>query len=114
MEKSKKYKMSNSSLVIEPQNVKEFAGRTGNMYESIDIIAKRADQISRELKEELHVKLQDFASHTDNLEEVFENREQIEISRFFEKLPHPTLLATQEFVESEIYIRKPSDNEEEQ
>ncbi len=113
MEKSKKYKMSNSALVIEPQNVKEFAARTGNMYESIDLIAKRADQISRDLKEELHIKLQDFASHTDNLEEVFENREQIEISRFFEKLPHATLLAINEFVEDEMYIRRVSDKEEE-
>lgn len=105
--------MSNSALVIEPQNVKEFAARTGNMYESIDLIAKRADQISRDLKEELHLKLQDFASHTDNLEEVFENREQIEISRFFEKLPHATLLAINEFVEDEMYIRRASDKEEE-
>ncbi len=80
---------------------------TNNIYESIVIIAKRSNQIARELKEELSAKLEEFASFTDNLEEVFENREQIEISRFYEKLPKPALIATEEFMKGEIYYRNP-------
>jgi BioD-like phosphotransacetylase family protein len=72
------------------------------------IISKRANQISVEMKEELNKKLQEFASYTDNLEEVFENREQIEISKFYERLPKPSLLAAQEFIEGKIYYRNPA------
>ncbi len=79
-----------------------------NIYESVAIIAKRANQISIEIKQELSKKLQEFASYNDSLEEVFENREQIEISRYYEKLPKPTLLATEEFVENNIYWRDPT------
>ncbi|NLE32258.1 MAG: DNA-directed RNA polymerase subunit omega [Bacteroidales bacterium] len=81
---------------------------TGNIYETVKIIAKRSNQISVEMKSELDKKLQEFASYTDNLEEVFENREQIEISRFYEKLPKPTLIATQEFVEGKVYHKNPA------
>lgn len=81
---------------------------TGNIYESVKIISKRSNQISVEMKSELDKKLQEFASFTDNLEEVFENREQIEISRFYEKLPKPTLIATQEFVEGKVYHKNPA------
>jgi len=81
---------------------------TGNIYETVMILAKRANQISSELKEELNQKLQEFASYTDNLEEIFENREQIEISKFYERLPKPTLIAFEEFKEGEIYHRNPS------
>lgn len=81
---------------------------TGNIYETVKIIAKRANQISVEMKSELDKKLQEFASYTDNLEEVFENREQIEISRFYEKLPKPTLIATQEFIEGKVYHKNPA------
>lgn len=81
---------------------------TGNIYESVVIIGKRANQISVEIKSDLSKKLQEFASYNDSLDEVFENREQIEISRYYEKLPKPTLLATQEFVEGNIYWRDPS------
>ena len=85
---------------------------TGNIYESVAIIAKRANQIAVEIKQDLNKKLAEFASYNDTLEEVFENREQIEISRYYEKLPKPSLLATQEFVEGKIYWRDPSkDNE---
>ena len=80
---------------------------TGNIYETAVIISKRANQISVEMKEELKRKLEDFSSYTDNLEEVFENREQIEISRFYEKLPKSTLIALQEFVDNEVYYRSP-------
>ena len=79
----------------------------GNTYEAVAIIGKRANQIEQELKVELDKKLQEFASYSDSIEEVFENREQIEISRFYEKMPKPTLLATQEFIEDKIYYRNP-------
>ena len=71
------------------------------------VIAKRANQISVEIKQELNRKLEEFAYYTDNLEEVFENREQIEISKYYERLPKPTLIATQEFLDDEIYFRIP-------
>jgi DNA-directed RNA polymerase subunit K/omega len=79
---------------------------TGNIYESIVAMAKRSNQISVEMKEELTSKLQEFASSTDNLEEIFENREQIEISKFYEKLPKPVAIAMQELIDDKIYLRK--------
>jgi len=81
---------------------------TGNIYETVMLLAKRANQISSELKEELNQKLQEFASYTDNLEEIFENREQIEISKFYERLPKPTLNAIDELKEGEFYHRNPT------
>lgn len=80
---------------------------TGNLYESIVIMAKRAEQISQEMKTELLQKLDEFASHTDSLEEIFENREQIEVSKFYEGLPKPTSIAIKEWMDSEIYFRNP-------
>lgn len=79
---------------------------TGNIYEVVTILSKRANQINTRLKEELNEKLEEFSGHTDTLEEVFENREQIEISRYYEKLPKPSLLAIQEWLEDEIVFRK--------
>lgn len=96
--------------VAETRNVLEIKTKTGNLYESIAIIAKRANQINIATKEELHSKLEEFASHTDSLEEVHENKEQIEISRAYEKMPNPALLATQEFLDNKIYYRK-NDND---
>lgn len=96
--------------VAETRNVLEIKGKTGNLYESIAIIAKRANQINTAIKEELHSKLEEFASHTDSLEEVHENKEQIEISRAYEKMPNPALLATTEFLDGKIYYRK-NDND---
>lgn len=84
---------------------------TGNVYESIMIVAKRANQISVDMKEELNRKLQEFASYTDNLEEVFENREQIEISRFYERLPKASALAVTEFMDGNVYFRNPGKEE---
>jgi hypothetical protein len=81
--------------------------KTGNIYKSLVAIAKRSNQISTEIKEELTQKLQEFATSTDNLEEVFENREQIEISKHYEKMPKAVSLATQEFLEDRIYMRMP-------
>ncbi len=80
---------------------------TGNIYETTAILSKRANQISIEMKEELNKKIGEFASSSDNLEEVFENREQIEIAKFYERLPKPTLIAIQEFLNNEIYFRNP-------
>jgi DNA-directed RNA polymerase subunit K/omega len=79
----------------------------GNVYETVKIIAKRSNQITAEVKSELDKKLQEFSSMNENIEEVFENREQIEISRYYEKLPKPTLVATQEFIEDKVYYRNP-------
>jgi DNA-directed RNA polymerase subunit K/omega len=96
---------------IETRDVNEFKNKTGNLYESIAIVAKRANQINISLKEELHNKLEEFASHTDSLEEIHENKEQIEISRAYERMPNPSLLATQEFMEGKIYYRKNEDQD---
>ncbi|MCK9450855.1 MAG: DNA-directed RNA polymerase subunit omega [Bacteroidales bacterium] len=85
----------------------QFYEGTGNIYETVAILAKRANQISADLKEELNNKIAEFASSSDNLEEVFENREQIEIAKFYERLPKPTLIAVHEFLHNEIYHRNP-------
>ena len=100
----KKTKAPGSTIT---RNLNDVDNVTGNIYESVAIVAKRANQIGSELKEELNRKLEEFASYTDNLEEVFENREQIEISRFYERLPKPTLIAMQEFLDDQVYFRKP-------
>ena len=81
--------------------------KTGNIYKSIVAVSKRSNQISVEIKEELTSKLQEFASSTDNLEEIFENREQIEISKFYEQLPKSAMIAIQEFIEEKMYIKDP-------
>jgi DNA-directed RNA polymerase subunit K/omega len=101
---------ANTTNVAETKDLNVIKGKTGNVYESIAIIAKRANQINISLKEELHNKLEEFASHTDSLEEIHENKEQIEISRAYERMPNPALLATQEFLEDKIYYRKNEDD----
>ncbi|MGM0376727.1 MAG: DNA-directed RNA polymerase subunit omega [Bacteroidota bacterium] len=109
------YKKSNAPLTTVTWDAEELSAQTGNIYESVMIVAKRANQIGVEMKEELNKKLQEFASYTDNLEEVFENREQIEISKFYERLPKPSLLAAEEFLEGKVYYRNPAkDNMEEE
>jgi DNA-directed RNA polymerase subunit K/omega len=95
--------------MAETKNLTDLKNKTGNLYESIAIIAKRANQINITLKEELHNKLEEFATHTDSLEEIHENKEQIEISKAYERMPNPALLATQEFMEDKIYYRKSED-----
>ena len=101
---------TSTSNNIETRDLNELKNRTGNLYESIAIIAKRANQINISVKEELHNKLEEFASHTDSLEEIHENKEQIEISKAYERMPNPALLATQEFMEDKIYYRRNEDN----
>lgn len=102
------YKKSKAPVNTVTRDIMELCQETGNIYESVAIIAKRSNQISVEIKQDLNKKLAEFASYNDSLEEVFENREQIEISRYYEKLPKPTLLATEEFVEGNVYWCDPS------
>jgi DNA-directed RNA polymerase subunit K/omega len=100
------YKKSTPDNTVTRDMIK-IAEETGNVYETVRIIGKRANEISSEIKEELKQKLQEFSSATDTLEEVYENHEQIEVSRFYEKIPKPTLIATQEFLDHEVYYRNP-------
>ena len=104
------YKKSNAPLTTITRNVSEIDAKTGNIYESIMIIAKRATQIGVDIKKELVEKLDEFAANAENLEEVFENKEQIEVSRFYEKLPKPTAIAVQEWLEDRIYYREGNKN----
>jgi DNA-directed RNA polymerase subunit K/omega len=106
MSKLRRQLSSNTGSTVETRNLLEVRAKTGNVYESVSVIAKRANQINITIKEELHNKLEEFASHTDSLEEIHENKEQIEISKAYERMPNPALLATQEFLEDKIYFRK--------
>ena len=101
------YKKTNAPTNTVTRNLMDLCEDTGNIYETVAIIGKRANQISVELKNELSKKLAEFASFNDSLEEVVENREQIEISRFYEKLPKPSLIAAQEYAEHKVYFRNP-------
>ncbi|HEX8333972.1 MAG TPA: DNA-directed RNA polymerase subunit omega, partial [Segetibacter sp.] len=102
MSKLRRQLNSNTASVVETKSLVDIKGRTGNLYESIAIIAKRANQINIALKEELHNKLEEFATHTDSLEEIHENKEQIEISKAYERMPNPAILATYEFMDNKI------------
>lgn len=102
------YKKTNAATTTITRDVVKLCEDTGNIYETTAIIGKRANQISIDIKNDLQKKLAEFASYNDNLEEVFENREQIEISRFYERLPKPDLIATQEYIEGKIYYRNPA------
>lgn len=102
------FKNTNAEVSTITRNMDEIEAVTGNVYESCVIISKRSNQISVDLKEELTGKLNEFASSTDNLEEIFENREQIEISRFYEKLPKTNAIAMKEFLEDKLFFRKPT------
>jgi DNA-directed RNA polymerase subunit K/omega len=106
MSKLRRQLSANTSNVVEPKKLADIKNKTGNLYESIAIIAKRANQINITLKEELHNKLEEFASHTDSLEEIHENKEQIEISKAYERMPNPSLLATAEFMDDKVYFRR--------
>ena len=105
------FKKINAPVDTVTRDVMNLCEETGNIYESVAIIAKRANQISAEMKQELTAKLHEFSSSSDSaLDEVFENREQIEISRYYERLPKPTLIATKEFEEGRIVYRDGSKN----
>jgi len=99
------YKKSKAPVTTITRDLRKLEEKTGNIYQAVIICAKRANQIAMELKEELNKKLEEFANYTDNLEEIFENREQIEISKYYERLPKPTLLALEEFENDQIYYR---------
>ena len=101
------YKKSKAPTNTVTRNIVDLSKETGNIYESVCIIAKRSNQIAAEIKQDLQKKLAEFSSYNDTLDEVFENREQIEISRYYEKLPKPTLLAAEEFERDQIYWRDP-------
>ena len=99
------YRKSKAPVNTVTRNIMDLCEDTGNIYETVAVISKRANQISAEIKQDLSKKLAEFASYNDSLEEVFENREQIEISRYYETLPNATLLATQEFIEGNVVWR---------
>ena len=101
------YRKSNAPTNTITRDMMRLSEDTGNVYETVVIIGKRANQISVEMKQDLEKKLQECASYNDNLEEVFENREQIEISRYYEKLPKPTLIAAQEYEDGKVYHKNP-------
>ncbi len=99
--------LANASIIT--RDVIDLAHETKNVYESIAIISKRARQVSTKMKEELSQKLSEFATKEDNLEEIFENREQIEISKYYERMPKPSMMALEEFIEGKVYFRKPDE-----
>ena len=102
------YKKSKAPTNTVTHNLMDFCEGTDNIYESVVIMSKRANQISAKMKEDLSKKLKEFAYANDSLEETFENREQIEISRYYEKLPKPTLIAAEEFLQNKVYFRNPA------
>ena len=106
------YKEVDAAKSTITRNTVDIDSKTGNIYEAIAIISKRSNQIALEMKEELNGKLAEFATTTDNLDEVFENREQIEISKHYEGLPKATAIATQELLDDKIYLRQPEDTNE--
>ncbi|GAB3197868.1 DNA-directed RNA polymerase subunit K/omega [Pontibacter aydingkolensis] len=106
--------MASVPSTIVTRNMADFAEQTGNVYMSVSIISKRANQVAVKIKEELNSKLAEFATTVDNLEEVFENREQIEISKYYERLPKPTSLAIEEFLEGKVYFRTPDEETSEE
>lgn len=105
MSKLRRQVSPNTPNVIETRSLVAIKDKTGNLYKSIAIIAKRSNQINIGIREELHSKLDEFASHTDSLEEIHENKEQIEISKAYERMPNPAILATEEFMEDKVYYR---------
>ncbi len=107
------YRKSMAPTTTITRDIDQITQNTGNIYETVIIVSRRANQIAVEMKQELNKKLEEFASYSDNLEEVFENREQIEISKFYERLPKPTLIALQELEEDKIFHRNPEKAEKE-
>ncbi len=106
------FKKTNAAVTTVTRNTSELEEGTDNIYESTVILAKRANQIGKAIKEELTQKLNEFATNTDNLEEIFENREQIEISKFYESIPKPPAIAIQEFSEGGVFHRMPEEGDQ--
>lgn len=103
------YKKIKTETTAVTRDKHKFYDHTGNIYKTVAVLSKRANQIGLEMKEELNRKIAEFATTTDNLEEIFENREQIEIAKFYEHLPKPTLIAVHEYLNEQVYIRDPHD-----
>ena len=101
-----KYRESKAALTTKTYNRNEIESNVENIYEALSIIAKRSNQINLDIKKELHEKLEEFATHNDSLEEIFENKEQIEVSRFYERLPKPHAIAIEEWLKKNIYHRQ--------
>ena len=101
------YKKTNATKTTVTNNTKLFEDKVGNIYSAIVALDKRSNQISSEIKEELLGKLDEFATHNDNLDEVFENKEQIEVSKFYEKLSKPTLIAIKDLLDDELFVKTP-------
>ena len=109
---SMEYKKVKADSIAVTRNVSEFVKGTGNVYETVVALSKRANQVAAEIKEELNGKIEEFATSTDNLEEVYENREQIEVAKHYERLPKPTLIAISEYLSDQLYIRNPLKEEQ--
>ncbi|HOK39186.1 MAG: RNA polymerase Rpb6 [Bacteroidales bacterium] len=107
------YKKTEAPVTTVTRNIVALGEKTGNIYEVVMICAKMADKINQELREELYKKLEEFSSYTDNLEEIHENREQIDVSKYYEKLSKPTLIAVEEFINDRIYYKTVEDEEQE-
>lgn len=107
------FKESKAPKTTVTYNRKDIAEKTGNIYEAITIIAKRSEQISADIKEEMTSKLKEFETHSEGLEEIFENKEQIEISKFYERLPKTTAMAVEEWLNDSIYYRNPEETNSE-
>lgn len=104
------YKKTNTPQTTVTRDMIDLSKQTGNVYETVCVIAQRANQSAAQMKSDLEKKLQEFAPYNDTLEEVNENREQIEISRYYERLPKPTLIATQEYIDHKLFFRKSNKN----
>ena len=105
-----KYRNSSASISTSTHNREEIEAPTENIYEALSIIAKRSNQINLDIRKELHEKLDEFATHNDSLEEIFENKEQIEVSKFYERLPKPHAIAIEEWLNDKIYHRDTEDH----
>ena len=101
------YKKVKTDTLAVTRDIRKFDGKTGNIYEAVVLLSKRSNQIAKEIKEELGKKIEEFSTSSDTLEEVFENREQIEIAKFYETLPKPTLIAIHEYLHDQLYFRNP-------
>ena len=107
-----KYRNSSAPSSTSTYNRKKIESRTENIYKAISIIAKRSNQINLDIRKELHEKLDEFATHNDSLEEIFENKEQIEVSKFYERLPKPHAIAIEEWLNEKVYHRNTEDPKE--
>tara|TARA_B100001093_G_C26847375_1_gene1023493 strand:- start:1210 stop:1536 length:327 start_codon:yes stop_codon:yes gene_type:complete len=106
------YKKTSASKTTVTNNNKLLEDKFGNIYNAISVLEKRSNQISQDLKEELISKLDEFATHNENLDEIFENKEQIEVSKFYEKLPKPTLMALRELIDDELFVNTPEEEKD--